>query len=208
MEVCGELLRQGSSSRALPSRTSHLDKIIRELELASPAASFPGDRDAAGHQLARVRPQAVVLPPAGASQEDIGSAQSLIAAHEVVRSGVFMTEVLVDPQKEILRGLVESPSGVSSAPGIPGPQDLLDRREDRVLPVTVPEGARRRASNRLLPDGERFEVVDRRPQISRGPLDDHLEDVRSYIDRLLGGNGPKYVFHCVIVNGLKFDGLA
>ena len=131
-----------------------------------------------------------------------------MAAHEVVRSGVFMTEVLVDPQKEILRGLVESPSGISRAPGIPGPQDLLDRREDRVLPVTVPKGARRRASNRLLPDRERFEVVDRRPQISRGPLDDHLEDVRSDIDPLLGGNGAKYVFHCVIVNGLKFDGLA
>ena len=119
-----------------------------------------------------------------------------------------MTEVLVDPQEEILRGLVETPRRVSSAPGISGPQDLLDRREDRVLPVAVPEGARRGASNRLLPDGERFEVVDRRPQISRGPLDDHLEDVRGDIDPLLGGNGAKYVFHCVIVNGLKFDGLA
>src|SRR5437773_6713413 len=167
MEVCGELLRQGCPSRALPPRTGHLDEIIRELELASPAASFPSDRDAAGHQLARVRPQAVVLPPAGASQEYIGSAQSLIAAHEVVRSGVFMTEVLVDPQKEILRGFVESPSRVSSAPGIPGPQDFLDRREDRVFPVTVPKGARRRASNCLLPDRERFEVVDRRPDLPR-----------------------------------------
>src|SRR5438445_13573963 len=101
---------------------------MRELELATPAASSPGDRDAARHHLARVRPQAVVLPPAGASQEDIGSAQSLIAAHEVVRSGVFMAEVLVDPPKEILRGLVEHPSGVSTAPGISGPQDLLDWR--------------------------------------------------------------------------------
>src|SRR6266566_5265674 len=137
MEVCGELLCQGSPSRALPSGAGHLDEVIRELELASPTASFPGDRDPAGHQLARVRPQAVVLPPAGASQEDIGSAQGLIAANEVVRPGVFMTEVLVDPQKEILRGLVETPRRVSSAPGISGPQDLLDRRKDRVLPVAV-----------------------------------------------------------------------
>src|SRR5437870_12419605 len=178
MEACGERLRPGSPSRALPSAAGHLDDVLRELELASPAASFPGDRDPAGHQLARVRPQAVVLPPAGASQEDIGSAQGLIAADEVVRPGVFMTEVLVDPQEEILRGLIETPGRVSSTPGISGPQDLLDRREDRVLPVAVPEGARRGASNRLLPDGERFEVVDRRPQISRGPLDDPLDDVR------------------------------
>src|SRR5437773_10712844 len=116
MEVCGELLRQGCPSRALPPRTGHLDEIIRELELASPTASFPGDRDAAGYQLARVRPQAVVLPPAGASQEDVGSAQSLIAAHEVVRSGVFMTAVLVDPPEELFRGFVAPPRCVSSAP--------------------------------------------------------------------------------------------
>src|SRR5256885_1028176 len=73
MEVCGELLRQGSPSRALPPRTGHLDEIIWELELASPAASFPSDRDPAGHQLARVRPQAIVLPSAGAPQENVGS---------------------------------------------------------------------------------------------------------------------------------------
>src|SRR5436309_5813090 len=94
MEVCGELLRQGSPGPALPSRTGHLDEIIRELELASTAASFPGDRDAAGHQLARVRPQAVVLPTSGAPQEDIGSAQCLIPAHEVVRSAAFVAEAL------------------------------------------------------------------------------------------------------------------
>src|SRR5436853_3312880 len=142
MEVCGELLRQGSPGRPLTSGAGHLDEIIRELELASPTASFPGDRDAAGHQLARVRPQAVVLPPAGASQEDVGSAQSLIAAHEVVRSGVFMTEVLVDPQEEIFRGFVETPSRVSSAPGISGSQDLIDLSAARVLAVYVSEGER------------------------------------------------------------------
>src|SRR2546423_3028067 len=100
MEVCGELLRQGSPSRALPPRTGHLDEIIRELELASPAASFPGDRDPAGHQLARVRPQAVVLPSAGAPQENVGSAQAPKPPDGVVGPGVLMTEVCGDPQGE------------------------------------------------------------------------------------------------------------
>src|SRR5256714_3028271 len=103
MEVCGELLRQGSPSRALPPRTGHLDEIIRELELASPAASFPGDRDPAGHQLARVRPQAVVLPSAGAPQENVGSAPRLIPPGDAARPGGFMTEGLVQPQYGTLR---------------------------------------------------------------------------------------------------------
>src|SRR5437879_2540637 len=109
---------------------------------------------------------------------------------------------------EVCGELLRQGSPSRALPSGAGPLDEVIRDLERASPVAVPEGARRGASNRLLPDGERFEVVDRRPQISRGPLDDHLDDVRGDIDPLLGGNGPKYVFHCVIVNSLKFDGLA
>src|SRR2546423_11231875 len=103
MEVCGELLRQGSPGRPLTSGAGHLDEIIRELELASPAASFPSDRDPAGHQLARVRPQAIVLPSAGSPQENVRSAPRLIPPGDAARPGGFMTEGLVQPQYGTLR---------------------------------------------------------------------------------------------------------
>src|SRR2546427_262120 len=95
------------------------------------------------------------------SQEDVGSAKGLVPADEVVRPGELMAEVLVHPQDEILRRFVESSGCIAGASGIPGPQDLLDRRKDRVLPVAVAEGTRRGTPNRLLPDRKRFEVVDR-----------------------------------------------
>src|SRR2546430_14137657 len=208
MEVGGELLRQGTPSGLLPPRTSQLHQVIRELKLAAATASLAGDRDAAGHEFARVRPETVVLTSPSASQEDVGSAQGLVPADEVVRPGEVVAEVLVHPQDEILRRFVESSGCVSGASGIPGPQDLLDRRKDRVLPVAVPEGTGRGTPNRLLPDCEGFEVVDRRPQVSGVPLDGDIKNLEGHRNALLRTDGPMDVLHPGILNGLKFDGLA
>src|SRR5881409_2448637 len=60
----------------------------------------------------------------------------------------------------------------------------------------------------LLADREGLEVVDRRPQIAPCPLDDHLEYVIGDLNALPGSDGPKYVFHRVLVNALKFNGPA
>src|SRR5207247_3619680 len=77
------------------------------------------------------------------------------------------------------------------APRISGPEDLLDRGENRALSVAVSEGLRAGASNGVFTDRERLEVVDCGPQISGGPLDNHIEDLRGHLDVLLSGNGPK-----------------
>src|SRR3979490_2902114 len=107
MEVRAEFLRQGIPGRALSPRPGHLDQMVWEFELASATASLASHRDAAGHQLACVRPETVVLPPPSAPQKDVGSAQGLVPADEIVRPGELVAEVLVHPQDEILRRLAE-----------------------------------------------------------------------------------------------------
>src|SRR5438132_312511 len=88
------------------------------------------------------------------------------------------------------------------------PEDFLEDREDRPRPVAISEGPRGFGQKGALADREGLEVVDRRPQIAPCPLDDHLEYVIGDLDALPGSDGPKYVFHRVLVNALKFNGLA
>ena len=139
---------------------------------------------------------------------DVRAAQCIVAAGQVVGTAELVAQVLVDPQDEVLRGFVESRRGLLRAPRISGPEDLLDRGENRALSIAVPEGLRPGGPDRVFADREGLEVVDRGPQISRGPFDDHIKDFRGDVDAFLGGDRAKYVFHGVIVNRLKFDGLA
>src|SRR5207247_10884287 len=65
------------------------------------------------------------------------------------------------------------------APRISGPEDLLDRGENRALSVAVSEGLRAGASNGVFTDRERLEVVDCGPQIRS---EEHTSELQSRVD--------------------------
>src|SRR5207249_2705207 len=102
-------------------------------------------------------------PPSRSPEVDVGPAQGLVSSDEVVRSGVLMTEVLIDPQDQVFRRFVEFPNGIACASRIPGTQDLLEDRKDRSCPVSVSQGARGLGDERVFADREGLQVVDRGP---------------------------------------------
>src|SRR3989304_9051481 len=87
----------------------------------------PGDRDAGGQHLARVGPHPIRLAPSSASKIPVRTREGLIAPHEVPGVPALVREVVVDPQDQVLRSLVEVPDGSAGPPGVPGPEDLPER---------------------------------------------------------------------------------
>src|SRR6266571_4230257 len=126
--------------------------------------------------------------------------------NQVVRK--LVRQVLIDPQDEILRRLVEVSDRLAGPPRIARPQDFLDDREDRELAVPIAQGLRGRRADFLLADRNGLEVVDGRTQVAARPFDDDVEDVGRRIEAFPPCDGSKYIFHRVIMNTLKFDGLA
>src|SRR6266581_3589126 len=208
MQVAGELARDRVAGAALRPGSRHLNQVVRELELSAARPAFPGHRYAARHELARVRPQPVALSSTDPTQEDVGSAQDIVTPGEVVRSAELVRQVLIDPQDEILRRLVEVSDRLAGPPRIARPQDFLDDREDRELAVPIAQGLRGRRADFLLADRNGLEVVDGRTQVAARPFDDDVEDVGRRIEAFPPCDGSKYIFHRVIMNTLKFDGLA
>src|SRR6266545_439445 len=208
MQVAGELARDRVAGAALRPGSRHLNQVVRKLELSAACPASAGHCHAARHELARVRPQPVALSPADPTQEDVGSAQDVVAPREVVRPPELVRQVLIDPQDEIFRRLVEVADRVAGPPRIARPQDFLHDREDREFPVPIAEGLRRRRADLLLADCNGLEVVDGRAQVAARPLGDDVEDVGRRIEAFPPCDGSKYIFHCVIMNTLKFDGLA
>src|SRR6266508_3109686 len=208
MQVAGELARDRVASAALRPGSRHLNQVVRKLELSAARPASPGHRHAARHELARVRPQAVALPSTDPAQEDVGSAQDIVTPGEVVRSAELVRQVLIDPQDEILGRLVEVSDRLAGPPRIARPQDFLDDREDRELAVPVAQGLRGRRADLLLANRNGLEVVDGRSYVAARPLDDDVEDVGGRLEAFPPCDGSKYIFHRVIMNTLKFDGLA
>src|SRR6266702_2432554 len=162
MQVAGELARDRIAGAALRPGSRHLNQVVRKLELSAARPASPGHRHAARHELARVRPQPVALPSTDPAQEDVGSAQDIVTPGEVVRSAELVRQVLIDPQDEILRRLVEVSDRLAGPPRIARPQDFLDDREDRELAVPIAQRLRRRRADLLPADRNGLEVVDGR----------------------------------------------
>src|SRR6266704_3311427 len=160
MQVAGELVRDRVAGAALRPGSRHLNQVVWKLELSAARPASPGDRHAARHELARVRPQPVALSPTDPAQEDVGSAEDVVTPGEVVRSAELVRQVLIDPQDEILWRLVEVSDRLAGPPRIARPQDFLDDREDRDLAVPIAQRLRRRRRGqpRGLPSLRWFEV--------------------------------------------------
>src|SRR5439155_985284 len=130
------------------------------------------------HRMATPRfGEAVPLPASRPPEVDVRSAQGLVPAHQVVGSREFMAEILVDPEDQVLRGFVELPYRIAGPPRVAGAQDLLEDREDRPRAIPVAQGPRGLREDGPFAERERLEIVDRGPQVSAGPFDDHLGDL-------------------------------
>jgi len=138
-----------------------------EGQIAVPRSGL-GGLHPSGHEEAGVAPQAVALPPANPSEEDIRPGQALESPPQIL-SGIGQWQVLIHPAYEILRALIQV---VGSLQGLLGPASLeydLKDLEDGCLDIPLSRDHILQPDS-LLALGCGLKVVDRRAHIPSRPL--------------------------------------
>ena len=129
----------------------------------------------AGHEIAGIAPQAVVLPPPYPAQKYVASSQGLEAPEEIL-AGVCQGQVLIHPVDQILRALVQIIGRFQGLLGVIALVDHLQHPEDGGFDIPLGSG-QILFPERLLAFGGCLQIVDPGAHVSPCPLGDRNQQI-------------------------------